>query len=114
MWSAAPVATVILAVALAAGVFFGVRTTAHWVYWNDPSHRDQSIAGWMTPGYISHSWHVPREVVTEALGLPRGPKGKGNLNRLARLQGRSVEELTAAVEAAIAAFRVEHAVGDRP
>ncbi len=105
MWRAAPVATVVLAVALAATVFFGLRTARHWVYWNDPAHRDQAVAGWMTPGYIAHSWQVPREVVTQAIGLERRPEGPRNLDRLAQNQGRSVDDLIVEIEAAIAAFR---------
>ena len=61
----------------------------------------------MTPGYIAHSWHVPREVVIEALDLQRRPDGPRNLARLAEDQGRRLEEMIAEIETAIAAFRAD-------
>lgn len=107
LWKAAPVAIVILALALAAGGFVAVRTAAFWIYWSDPAHREQAIEGWMTPGYIAHSWQVPREVVLEALDAPvPGPNGPMTLQELAASNGVTVEELIAAAEAAIAEFQV--------
>ena len=114
MWRAAPVATVVLAVALVAGVFFGVRTTMHWIYWNDPANRDRAIAGWMPPGYVAKSWDVPREVITGALGGGETGAGPRNLDRIARDQGRTVEELAADIEAAIAAYRAVTPPQDAP
>jgi len=108
LWSAAPVATLILAVAVAALLFFAVRMTAFWIYWHDPAHREQEIAGWMTPGYIAHSWRVPRQVILNAVNAPLPPQGGPvNLHDLADLNGVTVEELIEAAEAAIAAFRAE-------
>lgn len=105
MWTAAPVATVVLVVALMASTFFGVRTVSNWVYWNDPAHIDQPIAGWMTPHYVAHSWDVPRPVMIEALALGEDdPKGR-NLKRLAEAQGIPLDELIARIEAAIMAHR---------
>jgi hypothetical protein len=89
LWAAAPVATVILLLALAFGGFFAARTVAFWVYWNDPAHRSQAVAAWMTPGYVAHSWQVPRELVLEAIDAPRNPEGPMSLE----------------IEAAIADFR---------
>ena len=114
IWKAAPIATVLLAVALVAGLFFSVRMTAHWIYWGDDAHRNQPIAGWMTPGYIAHSWHVPREVVIDAIDAPRCPDGPRNLDHLARDQGRPVADLVSEAEAAIAAYRAEMLVPSDP
>lgn len=108
LWHAAPIATVILAFALTAGVFFGVRMTTFWVYWHDPEHREQVIVGWMTPNYISHSWRVPRDVILDALDIPDPrPAGPMNLTTLAAQRGVPVEDLIAATEDAIATFRAE-------
>lgn len=104
MWQAAPAATVILAVALAASVFFGVRTASSWVYWSDPRHIDQPIAGWMTPRYVALSWDVPRAVMLEALGEVQ-PGGGRNLAWLAEQRGMTLEALIAEIEATIAAHR---------
>ena len=106
LWAAAPLATAILAVALVASGFFAVRMTAFWIYWHDPAHREQEIAAWMTPGYIAHSWAVPRAVVLEALDAPvPPPRGPMSLRELAAVNGVSVEQLIAAAEQAIAEFR---------
>lgn len=101
MWAAAPIATVILIVALSASAVFGVRTVSDWVYWNDPKHIDQPIMGWMTPRYIAHSWGVPRPVMIKALGMgDHDPKGR-NLKRLAEAQGIPLDDLIARIETAI-------------
>lgn len=112
MWAAAPIATVLLALSVVAFLFFSVRMTAFWIYWNDPAHHEQQIEDWMTPGYIAHSWKVPLEVVTDALGLPpsKARPGPISLRKIAEDQGKSVEELQSEVMAAIVAFQA----GARP
>ena len=101
MWAAAPIATVILVIALSASAVFGVRTIGNWVYWNDPAHIDQPIAGWMTPRYVAFSWDVPRPVMIDALGMgDKNPEGR-NLKRLAEAQGIPLDQLIARIEAAI-------------
>lgn len=105
LWAAAPVATVILAVALAFGALFTVRSVAFAVYWHDPAHREQRIAAWMTPGYVAHSWQVPKEVVLDAAGAPRHPPHPYTLGELAALNGVSVEALMTKVADAIGDFR---------
>ena len=65
----------------AAGLF-AVRGVVFWVYWGDPARHEQAIEPWMTPGYIAHSWRVPRAVVVEALHAPvPPPKGPGGAER---------------------------------
>ncbi|MDE9448886.1 hypothetical protein J3R80_00200 [Aliiroseovarius sp. Z3] len=105
MWAAAPVATIILAVALGLSVFFGVRTTTSWIYWTDPAHIDQPIEGWMTPRYVAMSWDVPRDVMMNALRIDRPEDGPPNLARLAEARGVTLDALIAEIEAAIAAHR---------
>ncbi|GGD34282.1 hypothetical protein [Sinisalibacter lacisalsi] len=106
LWSAAPLATVLLVLALAAAGLFAVRSVAFVIYWSDPARQEQTIAGWMTPGYIAHSWQVPRAVVLEAVNAPvPPPAGPMSLRDLAALNEVSVDALIAEVEAAIAAHR---------
>ncbi|MCK0170451.1 hypothetical protein MWU53_05205 [Aliiroseovarius sp. S1123] len=105
MWAAAPIATVILVIALSASAVFGVRTIGNWVYWNDPAHIDQPIAGWMTPRYVAFSWDVPRPVMIDAIAMgDKNPEGR-NLKRLAEAQGISLEELILRIETAIEEHR---------
>ncbi len=106
LWAAAPVATVILAAALVVAGFFAVRMTAFWIYWRDPARHEQVIEGWMTPGYIAHSWKVPRDVVFDALDAPKPrPGSPKTLNELAELRGVPVDALIATADAAIATYR---------
>jgi len=105
LWKAAPVATSVLALALAVALFFAVRMVSFGIYWSDPAHRNQAIMGWMTPGYVAHSWHVPREVVIDAIGAPKKPDGPRNFDQLATDQGVPVSNLIERADKAIAAFR---------
>ena len=103
-WAAAPFATVMLALALGASVFFGVRSATHSMR----VEREQSVAAWMTPRYISRSWRVPPDIILNALDVPRPPpNGPTSLAQLAELRGVPVEQIIAEAEAAIAAFRQE-------
>lgn len=95
-------------IALALTLFFGVRTIVSAVYWNDPAHRDQRIEGWMPPGYISQSWHVPPEVLAQALGLASGSLPHRSLERIARDRAIPLPELIARLRAAIQTFRESH------
>jgi len=114
LWAAAPVATVILGLALVATGFFAVRMVAFSIYWHDPAHRQQQIAGWMTPGYVANSWHVPREVVLEAIDAPRNPGHPLNLADIAAMQGKTADEVIAEAQAAIAEFRANDPHGHPP
>ena len=90
--------------ALALAVFFGVRAVLFGLYWS--GHRDETIAGWMTPRYVAMSWDVPPEVVGEALALaPDGSGRRITLADLAAERGMSVEALGAEVAVAIAQYR---------
>lgn len=106
IWAAAPVATVVLVVALSASLVFGVRTIGNWVYWSDPEHIDQPIAGWMTPRYVAYSWDVPRPVMIEALDMGDENPERRNLKRLAEAQGIPLQELIARIETAIKEHRL--------
>jgi len=114
IWTAAPIATVILGIAMAIAVVFSIRLVAFWIYWADPNHRDQTVAAWMTPGYIAYSWDIPRPVILEALtGFTPRPGRPMSLDELAEMNGIRVEDLIAATEAAIAAHR-QSGAGARP
>jgi hypothetical protein len=61
---------------LAAGftVFKVVHTLREVIYWQ--VHRDEAIRGWMSVGYVAHSYHIPPDVLYLALGLPLKPPDK--------------------------------------
>ena len=91
----------LVAFALALGFtgFHVVRTARDAIYWS--RHRDEPIAGWMTVGFVAHSYHVPPHVLLMAIGLPPGPPDRRPLGAIAEAQGRSVEQLTTILETAI-------------
>jgi hypothetical protein len=73
-----------------------VRST---VYWHN--HRDEPIRGWMTIGYVAHSYHVPPHILYEALGLPNRPHDRRPLREIAKAENRSIEEIKAVLQDAI-------------
>jgi hypothetical protein len=93
-------------VSLAAVIFFGTRAVLFTLYWSDPAHRDEDIAGWMTPRYIVMSWQVPPEIVAHTLGLPQDGVGRRlSIEKIARDRGVPVADVARDLEAAILAFR---------
>lgn len=107
LWSHHRAALVVFVLALIVTLLLAVRTTVFTVYWLDPAHRDQPLAGWMTPRYVAHSYAVP----PKALGLP--PPGPGDpwhitLDQIAARNGETLKALNARISAAVAAWRVAH------
>ena len=106
IWRRHPVLGTLFPLALAVTLFFAVQSALNALYWADPAHRDQDIAGWMTPRYVAYSWHVPPEVMDAAIGdRPLLKGGKPTLLRIARAQGIPVADLIARVETASVALR---------
>lgn len=96
----------VLVLALVGMVFFAMRAMMVTNAWHDHPHPQDPIAGWMTPRYISRSWQVPPEIVAQALALETDGSGrKITLAELAAERGTDLDTLTAALTAAIAAYR---------
>jgi hypothetical protein len=73
----------------------------------------EPLRPWMSIPYIAHSHHVPHEVLYQAAGLPADRHDHRPLGRIAREQGRPVDELIARLEAAIARSRANKPPGSR-
>lgn len=99
-----PLTSAAFALALLLTIFFAVRTAAFAIYWSDPAHRDHAIRGWMTPGYVAHSWSVPRDLMLEAIG-PLPDVRRPTLNEIAADQNVDLATLVQRIEAAIASYR---------
>jgi hypothetical protein len=86
---------------LAAGftAFKTVHTARKVIYWQ--THHDEPIHGWMSVGYVAHSYRVPPYVLSLALGLPHKPPDKRPLREIADMQHRSMEEISAVLQNAI-------------
>lgn len=80
-----------------------VRTVRSAVYWSH--HRDEQIHGWMTVSYVAHSYRVPPPVLYEALGLTPQPRDRRPLRRIAKAQHKSLDEVRAILQKAIAQAR---------
>ncbi len=108
LWAAAPVATLILVLAVAATGFFTVRSVIFTRHWKDFPQGELAIEGWMTPGFVAHAWHVPPEVVLAALDAPRRPAHPLNLDELATQKGMTTEALIAELQRVLQAYDAEH------
>jgi hypothetical protein len=80
-----------------------VRTMRHFI--GGQYQRDEEMHGWMTLGYLGHSYRVPPQVLQQALGLPASPPDTRPLARIAKAQGRSLDELIVSLQAAITQAR---------
>jgi len=85
-------------------LLFSVRSIVFMIYWSNPAHRDQALAGWMVPGYVAYSYQVPRKAVIDALGVSRIRRGR-TLAGYAKESGIPLKQLEARLNAAIAAHR---------
>lgn len=70
---------------------FAVRTFRDALYWR--AHTDEPIRGWMTVGYVAHSYHVPPHVLYKALRLPHRPPDRRPLREIAGAQNRSMDDV---------------------
>ena len=101
-WRQSVVAVAFL-LSLSLAIFFVVRAVRPVIYWH--YHQDEPIRGWMTLGYVAHSYHVPPHVLHAALGLPDTPDRRP-LREIAKAQNRSMDEIrTLLLEAIVQARR---------
>lgn len=105
LWKTHRLALVAFSVALAALGYFGVKTVSATIYWMDPAHQNQTLAPWMTPRYVGQSYHLPREVVLDALMMdPDAPPRRVSLRDIASDNNVTLDDLQSRVDAAAAAF----------
>ena len=99
--------------ALAVLCYFAVTTTASMIYWMDPAHQDQPLAGWMTPRYVSHSYKLPPEIVGSALTIVKGDMLKRqSLGAIALAKGMTLDDMQASIDAIAADFRASKEAGE--
>lgn len=65
----------------------------------------EPIEPWMNVPYIAHAYHVPPEVIHQALGLPPNQPDRRPLWQIAKARGRATDLLVADIEAAISRSR---------
>ena len=76
-----------------------VRLIADVVYW--PQHQDEAISGWMTVGYVAHSYDVDKDGLINALGIETNLRRHLTLKAIADAQDMSLAELRNALLKAI-------------
>lgn len=88
--------------------YFGVRTISSTVYWMDPAHQDQPLAGWMTPRYIQYSYNLRPDHLRPALFLAQdAPFKRRNLDQIAADNDVTLTELQSRIDAAVKAARAQ-------
>jgi hypothetical protein len=107
LWRHHRIALIGLGLALAVALVFAVRLTVFTIYWADPAHRQQPVAGWMTPGYIARSLDLPPEVIRAALPALPEAGTRPTLDQIAEGAGIPLPDVIAGIEAAIAGARSE-------
>src|ERR1700741_1815210 len=70
---------------------FVVRAVRPAIYWH--YHHDEPIRGWMTMGYVAHSYHVPPHVLHQNLGLPDMPPDRRPLREIATALNRLIDNV---------------------
>lgn len=92
-----------LAVALVASLAVAAIFASRAAHYAKSTHTEfESIRPGMSIPYIAHSKHVPARVLWKALGIPPHAHDRRPLSRIAREQGRPVEQLITALREAIA------------
>jgi hypothetical protein len=105
LWQTHRLLLVAFAAAFVLTLFFAVRTTVFYVYW--ARHQNLPIEGWMTIGYVAHSYRLAPGELQEALGFEPSRPNREPLGRIAHEMRIPLDELIERVEAAIDAARAE-------
>lgn len=107
LWRDHRIAVLAFLAALAVTLFFAVRFVLFAVYWTDPAHRNQVPEGWMTPGYVARSWHIPRGALLAELNLPLKSDRPHSFEEIAETRGVPLSQVLGEVSAAIAVLRAK-------
>jgi len=68
-----------------------MRLIADVAYW--PHHQDDTISGWMTVGYVAHSYDVDKDALIVALGIETDLRRLLTLKAIADGQDTTMVEL---------------------
>ncbi|HCP80851.1 MAG TPA: hypothetical protein DIT67_04395 [Octadecabacter sp.] len=108
LWHTHRLALMAFLIALVALVYFGGRTITSTIYWMDPAHQEQPLAGWMTPRYVAQSYKLPREYVQPALFIaPDATPNRVSLESIAQANDVTLADLQARIDAAAAQFELD-------
>ena len=112
LWQTHRLALIAFILAFSALLYFGGKTVTSAIYWMDPAHQEQPLAGWMTPRYVAQSYDLPREYVLPALFFdPETPPRRISLDAIADENGVTLADLQARIDAATAQFEADRDAG---
>ena len=94
--------------ALAATGLMTVHTVRHAIHMRRAT---EPLRPWMSIPYIARSHHIPAHDLYQAAGLPPDRRDRRPIGRIARQQGRPVDELIGRLETTIARDRAHHPPG---
>lgn len=89
--------------AIAVTLFFFGRLLFFTVYWTDPDHRERSLEGWMTPGYVAHAYDLPPQTVRDLLAIDAVEGEPRTLEEIAGSSDLTLEEMQRRIDAAVGA-----------
>ena len=103
LWRANRWALIAFCLATAVTLFFAVRFVLFALYWADPAHQNEPVAGWMTLGYVEKSWDLPPRSLAGPLrmGPPDKSRGPKSIAEYASERGVPVSQFVAEVQAAV-------------
>ncbi|MGJ8570737.1 MAG: hypothetical protein ACSHXI_08560 [Hoeflea sp.] len=91
-------------ITLTLALVFIIRAGVFFVYWQN--HADEPIEGWMTVRYVARSYRVDPKIVHDAVGLPLTGPDRRPLIKIAREEGKPLDQITERVLDAIRADRI--------
>lgn len=80
-----------------------LRLTVLVVYFSQ--NRDAELLGWMPLAYISHSYNIDTNILSQAVGLPPDAPMHTSLEKIAETQGRPLADVEQDILDAIKAER---------
>ncbi len=80
-----------------------LRLTVQVVYFSQ--NRDAELVGWMPLGYISHSYNIDTDILSQAVGLPADAPMHTSLEKIAEMQGRPLADVEQDILDAVEAER---------
>ncbi|SNY91943.1 hypothetical protein SAMN04515647_2185 [Cohaesibacter sp. ES.047] len=113
-WKEQPVALSALILALCVLVFFGARFAMSFIYFQDPTHRNETLQKWMTPKYVGMSYRLPRDVIHDVMQLEDFEGKRIKLEDVAERMGITLKELEQRVRAAKRAYEAGKTSGQQP
>lgn len=100
-----------LVLALLVTLFFGTRAFRR--FRDRPT--DEPIRTWMNIPYVAHSYHIPPDVLLQALNLPvEHPPNRRPISRIAQDLNLSTDEVIKRLEEAIVAERASRGPPEKP